>query len=48
MGYHKALVIVGHANSEEAGMHYLSTWLHPQVPGVPMTFIAAGDPVTML
>jgi putative NIF3 family GTP cyclohydrolase 1 type 2 len=46
MGYNKALVIVGHANSEEEGMHYLATWLQPKVAEVPITFVAAGDPVT--
>ena len=48
MGYNKALVIIGHANSEEEGMRYLSTWLQPKVAEVPITFVAAGDPVTTL
>ena len=48
MGYNKALVILGHANSEEEGMHYLATWLQPKVGEVPITFVAAGDPVTTL
>ena len=48
MGYNKALVIVGHANSEEGGMRYLATWLQPKVAEVPVTFVAAGDPVTTL
>jgi putative NIF3 family GTP cyclohydrolase 1 type 2 len=46
LGYHKALVILGHANSEEEGMRYLATWLHPKVAEVPITFVAAGDPIT--
>jgi putative NIF3 family GTP cyclohydrolase 1 type 2 len=48
MGYNKALVIVGHATSEEEGMRYLATWLQPKVAEVPITFVAAGDPVTTL
>jgi hypothetical protein len=48
MGYNKALVIVGHANSEEEGMRYLATWLQPKVAEVPITFVTAGDPVTTL
>lgn len=48
MGYNKALVIVGHATSEEEGMHYLATWLQPKIVEVPITFVAAGDPVTIL
>jgi putative NIF3 family GTP cyclohydrolase 1 type 2 len=48
MGYNKALVIVGHANSEEEGMRYLVTWLQPKMSEVPITFVAAGDPVTTL
>lgn len=48
LGLNKALVIVGHAKSEEEGMHYLSSWLQPKVPEIPITYLAVGDPVTML
>ena len=41
---HKALIIVGHVISEEAGMDYCATWLKQFIPGVPITFIPAGEP----
>ena len=40
----KALIILGHANSEEAGMKYCGTWLRRLVTEVPIKFIPAGDP----
>ena len=43
-GEKKALIILGHANSEEAGMRWLVDWLRPLVPGVKITFVPAGDP----
>lgn len=48
MGFNKSLVIIGHANSEEEGMRYLVNWLHPKVEEVPITFVAAGDPIKVL
>ena len=45
LGYNKALVIVGHAKSEEEGMRYLVEWLQPKVPEIPMTYCAVGDPI---
>ena len=48
LGFNKALVIVGHAKSEEEGMHYLNTWLQPKVPELPITYLAVGDPITLL
>jgi len=44
MGSSKALIILGHCNSEEAGMKYCSEWLKRFVKGVPIKFIPAGDP----
>jgi putative NIF3 family GTP cyclohydrolase 1 type 2 len=43
-GKSKALVLLGHANSEEAGMEYCAEWLKGFVTEVPIQFIAAGDP----
>ena len=43
-GRSKALIILGHCNSEEPGMEYLAEWLRPRVPGVPVHFVPAGDP----
>jgi putative NIF3 family GTP cyclohydrolase 1 type 2 len=36
----KALIILGHINSEEAGMDYFATWLRGLNPGVPVHFVA--------
>lgn len=47
-GRPKGLLVVGHANSEEAGMDYLADWLRPHVPGVPITHVPAGDPFRAL
>jgi hypothetical protein len=39
-----ALIVLGHAISEEAGMAYLAEWLRARVPDVPITHVPAGDP----
>lgn len=44
MGKKKALIMLGHANSEEAGMDYCADWLKTFVSEVPVEFIPAGDP----
>ncbi|KAB8145133.1 NGG1-interacting factor 3 [Chloroflexia bacterium SDU3-3] len=44
MGLTKALVIVGHFNSEDAGMRYLAEHVRTVLPGVPVTHIPTGDP----
>ena len=43
-GRHKALILLGHEVSEESGMEYCARWLRPLFPGVPVTFIPAGEP----
>lgn len=44
-GLNKALVTLGHRNSEEPGMEYLAEWLRARLPaGLPITFVPAGDP----
>lgn len=43
-GQVKGLIILGHANSEEAGMKWLVEWLRPRLPGVKITHLPAGDP----
>jgi putative NIF3 family GTP cyclohydrolase 1 type 2 len=48
MGLAKALIVVGHANSEESGMLYLVDWLKPLLPGIPITHIPANDPFSWL
>jgi len=41
---HKALIILGHVASEEAGMDYCATWLKQFLPSIPITFVPAGEP----
>jgi putative NIF3 family GTP cyclohydrolase 1 type 2 len=43
-GRHKALILLGHEVSEEAGMQYCAQWLKGILPGVPIEFIKAGEP----
>lgn len=43
-GRQKALIVLGHANSEEAGMAFLVDWLADVAPGVRVTHVPAGDP----
>jgi putative NIF3 family GTP cyclohydrolase 1 type 2 len=43
-GLPMALVILGHAVSEEAGMAYCAQWLQSFISEVPVEFIEAGDP----
>lgn len=44
-GKHNALVILGHANSEELGMRYLVDWLQARLQDIPITFVPAGNPI---
>lgn len=43
-GRNKALIVLGHVVSEQAGMKYCAEWLKPIVPEVPVEFIAAPEP----
>jgi putative NIF3 family GTP cyclohydrolase 1 type 2 len=43
-GLPKALIIINHVASEQAGMAHAAEWLRPIVPEVPVTFIAADEP----
>lgn len=43
-GRRKALILLGHEVSEEPGMGYCARWLRPLFPGLPVTFIPAGEP----
>ncbi len=43
-GRHKALILLGHEVSEEAGMRYCAEWLKGILPGVPVEYIRAGEP----
>ena len=44
IGKPKAMILLGHANSEEAGMKYCAEWLRTFIQSVPVHFVAAGDP----
>lgn len=44
LGKKKALIIIGHANSEEAGMGYCAEWLKNFISEVSIEFVPAGDP----
>jgi putative NIF3 family GTP cyclohydrolase 1 type 2 len=43
-GKKKALIVLGHVVSEQAGMKYCAEWLRPLVTEVPVEFIAADEP----
>ncbi|MDQ6664593.1 MAG: Nif3-like dinuclear metal center hexameric protein [Acidobacteriota bacterium] len=43
-GKRKALILLGHVPSEEAGMKECARWLKTFLPGVPIEFIPAGEP----
>lgn len=43
-GAKKALIVLGHANSEEGGMKWMSEWIAGLLPEVPVIHIPAGDP----
>ena len=43
-GQSKALIVINHVVSEQAGMEYCAEWLRPIVPEVPVMFIAADEP----
>ncbi|MBV9034149.1 MAG: Nif3-like dinuclear metal center hexameric protein, partial [Acidobacteriaceae bacterium] len=43
-GKQKALVVLGHVVSEQAGMKLCAEWLKPFIPEVPIEFIAAAEP----
>jgi putative NIF3 family GTP cyclohydrolase 1 type 2 len=45
-GWPKAVVVVGHAVSEEAGMRELASWLGPRQPALKVTHVPAGDAFT--
>jgi putative NIF3 family GTP cyclohydrolase 1 type 2 len=43
-GFPKAMIILGHTVSEEAGMEYCATWMNSFIDDVPVCFIPSGDP----
>jgi putative NIF3 family GTP cyclohydrolase 1 type 2 len=47
-GRHKALILLGHEISEEAGMRYCAEWLKGVFPGLPIEYFRAGEPFETL
>ena len=43
-GAKKALIVMNHVVSEQAGMRYCADWLKPLVPEVPVEFVASAEP----
>ena len=43
-GRHKALILLGHEVSEEAGMDECARWIRTLFPAMPVAFIPAGEP----
>jgi len=41
-GRKKAVVFIGHINSEEAGMEYCAEWLKSFINGIPVSFVRSG------
>jgi putative NIF3 family GTP cyclohydrolase 1 type 2 len=41
-GSNKAIIFLGHINSEEAGMEYCATWLKTFISGIPVHFVESG------
>jgi len=47
-GRRRALIVLGHEPSEEAGMEYLARWLDGRLRGVAAWFVPAGAPYKLL
>ena len=43
-GHRKALILLGHATSEEIGMENCARWMRSLIPGMKVDFIPAGEP----
>ncbi len=41
-GRHKAIIFIGHVNSEEAGMEFCAEWLKGFINGIPVSFVESG------
>jgi putative NIF3 family GTP cyclohydrolase 1 type 2 len=48
LGFARAIIIAGHERSEGPGMKGLAATLQPLLPGVPVTFLEAGEPFLYL
>lgn len=47
-GMKTGLILLGHVNTEEAGMRTLVDWLKPRFPDVPIAHVPMGDPFRYL
>lgn len=48
LGMNKAMIVLGHERSEEAGMKYLAPWVAALVPELKVTFVDAKEPFRYL
>jgi putative NIF3 family GTP cyclohydrolase 1 type 2 len=48
LGMNKAMLMLGHERSEEAGMKYLAQWLLPMIEDIPVHFVDAKEPFEYL
>ena len=48
LGLPRAMIVLGHERSEEAGMEHMARWLPALVPGVPVHFVDACEPFLYL
>lgn len=46
LGQKRAAIILGHHNSEEPGMAWISRWIAKQLPGIRVEHLLAKDPLT--
>lgn len=47
-GMNLSLIVMGHSVSEEPGAAFMKSWLEQHVPGVPVTHIPSGNPLSFL
>lgn len=48
LGFHRAILVLGHERSEEPGMKHLGSWLSDIVDGTPVVFLDAEEPFAYL
>ena len=48
LGFHRAILVLGHERSEEPGMKHLGSWLNDIVDGTPVVFLDAEEPFAYL
>ena len=48
LGGNMALIVLGHAVSEEPGMEWFVDWFQPKLPEIKITHIASGNPFTWM